>query len=247
MADPDPTKSFIFADHMVLDDSPTRTFYTELLQGLIHKNNNMLGVVQGFSSLILMDDDVPAGIAENIKQMKDSATQATELAKGILTTAGCAKVQIEETSIDESLPYYEQTVRALADEAGVAFQFNKAGDLPNAMVDSNRLSEILRELAKNAVEAAALLNPKGEVAIDFFPPGESFEGNYINVFIRNSSEDIPSEKVLGYFLPFEGTKSNDHNGLGLTTAAILAGQMGMRLGFRNAEGTTTIWLTIPVA
>ena len=58
MADSDPASSFFFADHLVLDESPTRDFYKTIFQGLIHKNNNVLGVIQGFSSLILMDDGI---------------------------------------------------------------------------------------------------------------------------------------------------------------------------------------------
>lgn len=245
MADIDPSQSFVFADHLVLDESPTRNFYKEFLQGLIHKNNNMLGVVQGFSSLILMDDDVSQSVRDNVQQMKESAHQSTELARGILTTAGCARVQIEDTDLNASFPYFEQVTKSLCDEHGVGLQFNRPEGLPIIQADGNRLNEILRELTQNAAEAAGAMTPKGEVAIDVFPPGEAFEGNNVNIFIRNSSESIPAENVMKMFTPFEGTKGNDHEGNGLTTAAILAGQMGIRLGLRNADGTTTVWLSIP--
>jgi len=39
--------NFLFADHLVLDESPTRDFYKEMLRGWAHKNNNVLAVVQG--------------------------------------------------------------------------------------------------------------------------------------------------------------------------------------------------------
>lgn len=246
MADIDPSQNFVFADHLVLDESPTRNFYKDLLQGLIHKNNNTLGVVQGFSSLILMDDNVSKSISDNVKQMKESAQQAADLAKTILTTAGCARVQIEPTDLNASFPYFQQVTQSLCDEHGVSLQFNRPDGLPIVQADSNRLNEILRELTKNAAESAGDMNPKGEVAIDVFPPGDAFEGNCINIFVRNSSEEIPTDHLKDLFKPFFGTKGNDHEGNGLTASAILAGQMGMRLGIRNAEGTTTAWLSIPV-
>ena len=245
MADPDPSQSFFFADHLILDDSPTRSFYAKLLQGLIHKNNNMLGVIQGFSSLILMDDGVSKSVRENVQQMKDSSQGVSELSRTILTTAGSARVQIEDTNLNDSLPYFEQTQQSLAEQHGVNIQFNRPENLPIVQADSNRLNEILRELLANAIQSAGELSPKGEVAVDVFPPGEAFEGNNVNIFIRNSSVDIPAEKIPELFDPFSGTRGPEHEGNGLTTAAVLAGQMGMKLGMRNADGTTTVWLSIP--
>ena len=38
---------FIFADNYRLDESPTRNFYELFLKGLVHKHNNLMGVIQG--------------------------------------------------------------------------------------------------------------------------------------------------------------------------------------------------------
>ncbi|NNE91393.1 MAG: HAMP domain-containing histidine kinase [Verrucomicrobiales bacterium] len=249
MAEPDPSQSFFFADHLVLDDSSTREFYIALLQGLIHKNNNMLGVIQGFSSLILMDDDIPSGITDNVTQMKDSAQGASDLARGILTTSGCARLQIEAVDLNGSMPYFEQTCRELAAKEGIEVQFNRAENLPPVLADSTRLLEMLRELGENAIEAAAETNPPGEVAIDVLPPGEASpaDQNRVDIFIRNSSVEIAVEKIPELFMPFYSEKGNEHNGVGLTTAGVLAGQMDIRLGFRYADGTTTVWLSLPTA
>ena len=45
---------FLFADQFILEDSANADFYALLLKGLTHKLNNLLAVIQGFSSLILM-------------------------------------------------------------------------------------------------------------------------------------------------------------------------------------------------
>lgn len=248
MAEHTSANTFTFADHLVLDESPTRDFYKQVMQGLIHKNNNILGVVQGFSSLILMDDDVPAEIRENVEQMRESALSASDLAKVILTAAGCARVTIDRMNLNDFMPHLEGTARQISEKHGVPLQFQARTDLPIIMADGNRLSEMLGELFKNAAEAAAVI-PGGEVAVDILPPGEAspLEDGCVDFFIRNSSADLTPEKIREYFAPFTGDKGNAHYGLGLTTAGILAGQMKMRLGLRSAEGTTTAWLSLPVA
>lgn len=248
MADPAHPSSFFFADHLVLDESPTRDFYKQVMQGLIHKNNNVLGVIQGFSSLILMDDDVPPGIRENVEQMRDSAQNATDLAKIILTAAGCARVQPERINLPDLLPHLRQTAQEICDRSGVPLQFNARPGLPPVLADSHRLSELLTELFKNAAEAAADL-PGGEVAIDVLPPGEASPAGdgRVDFFIRNSSVDLSPEKIREAFVPFHGSKGSTHYGIGLTTAGVLAGQMRARLGLRSCDGTTTAWLSLPVA
>ncbi len=239
---------FVFADHHVLDNSPTRDFYRVLMQGLVHKSNNMLGVIQGFSSLILMEDDLDGSVKENVEQMRDSAVNSSELNKIILIASGCARVAIEPVNLNSSLAYTEQTARAICSAQGVDLSFSAGANLPSVLADSTRLNDIVFELVKNAAEGAAAVEG-GEVAIDFLPPGEvtpAAEGR-VDLFVRNTGNDIPADKLLKAFEAFHTSKDNSHYGIGLTTASVLAGQMGMRLGLRSAEGTTTAWLSMPTA
>lgn len=237
---------FFFADHHVLDNSTTREFYRSVLQGLVHKTNNMLGVIQGFSSLILMEEGLDSGVVENVEQMRDSALNSSELNKVILVASGCSRVSPEPLNLAESMPYVEQSARGLCGEHGVKVEFNMAANLPVVMADSGRLNDIISELVKNAAEAAAEAG-EGEVAIDVLAPGQASpaEENRVDFFVRNTGRDIEVEKLAKIFEPFFTTKDNSHYGIGLTTASVLAGQMNMRLGIRSAEGTTTAWLSIP--
>lgn len=242
---PDAPNGFVFADHLQLDTSPTRDFYKVMLQGLIHKNNNMLGVIQGFSSLILMDDQLAGSVRENVQQMKDSAQHSADLSKIILSAAGCARVQREPVNLASLINYIEQKSRDICNKRNVKVSFNARPGLPMVLGDSGRVSEVVLELVKNAAEAAASIDG-GEVAIDVLPPGEASpkEENRVDFFVRNSSEMLPTAKIREAFLPFVSSKDASHYGIGLTTAGVLAGQMGMRLGLRCSDGTMTAWLSM---
>lgn len=249
MADSTPASQFVFADHLVLEDSPTREFYKSVLQGLIHKNNNIFGVIQGFASLVLMEDDVPPAIRDNVSQIRESAQGATDLARTFLTTAGCARVKPEAIKLQDLLLHMEATAKEICQNRNVPLRFHAQEDLPAVMADSNKLLEVIRELVKNAAEAAASVSG-GEVALDILAPGDASpaEERRVDLFIRNSSSvDLTPEKIREAFTPFHGEKGNAHFGIGLTTAGVLAGQMKMRLGLRSADGTTTAWLSLPMA
>lgn len=245
---PEQDNDFHFADLLNLDDSPTRSFYKSLLQGLIHKNNNTLGVIQGFATLISMEDGLNAEMTENIEHMRQSITNSSELAKLILTAGGCANVDSEPADLSVMLPYLEQTSKAICDEQGATLQFNQAAPLPSVFADTGRFQELVRELIKNAAEAT-VESGQGEVVIDVLPPGSvsSSENERVDIFVRNTCKDIEPDKLLKVFEPFYTTKDNSHYGIGLTTAGVLAGQMNMRLGLRSSQGTTTAWLSIATA
>lgn len=244
----EPGSDFCFADHLVLDDSPTRAFYKNLLQGLIHKNNNTLGVIQGFATLISMEDGLDEEMKENIEHMRQSITASSELAKVILTAGGCANVETEPVDISVMLPYITQTSQAICEKAGATLQVNQEGSLPLILADTSRFQELIRELIKNAAEATVESGQR-EVVIDILPPGSlsPSETNRVDIFVRNTCKDIEPGNLGKVFHPFHTTKDNRHYGIGLTTAGVLAGQMNMRLGLRSSEGTTTAWLSIPIA
>jgi signal transduction histidine kinase len=69
----------------------------------------------------------------------------------------------------------------------------------------------------------------------------------VDIFIRNSGPTIPPENLPKVFEPFMTTKESSHYGIGLTAAAVLSGMMDIPLGIRSKDGTTTVWLQVPVA
>lgn len=237
---------FIFADDYRLEEGPTRHFYEEFLKGLVHKHNNLMGVIQGFSSLILYDDGISGEVRESAQQMQDAAKTASDLNRDVLTSSGCSRCDSDSVSLDAVSAYWTSKAEEACNEASVSLQVNFRKGLPAIAGDSGKLGEVFTQLIKNAAEAA-VATPSSSVAIDVFPPGEASPGGTVDLFIRNTSVEMTAESLKESFVPFHTTKGAEHYGLGLTTAAILAGQMNIRLGLRYADGTTTAWLAMPTA
>jgi signal transduction histidine kinase len=237
---------FIFADDYRLDESSTRRFYEFFLKGLVHKHNNLMGVIQGFSSLILYDEDISDEVRENAQQMQDSAKIASELNRDVLVAGGCGRCDMESVAVADVLPYWSETANEICTAAGVSMQTNFSEGLPAISGDRGKLTEVFKQLVRNAADAASEIGG-GSVAIDIFPPGQASPGNNVDLFIRNSSGEMSADDLRQAFEPFHSSKGANAFGLGLTIAAVLAGQMGMRLGLRHAEATTTAWLAMPPA
>lgn len=235
---------FIFADEYKLDQGPTRDFYQVFLKGLVHKHNNLMGVIQGFSSLILYEENLDESVRENAQQMQDSAKSAAELNKELLTAAGCVHFEknMGTVQLGAMWPFLMEKCEGICTANGSSFQSNTKPDLPEITGENGYLSTIITNLVTNAAEAG-----EGTVAIDVFAPGEASSGNNIDLFVRNKSPEISPDELARAFEPFHTARTAEHFGLGLTSAAVLAGQMGMRLGIRYEDGTFTAWLAMPAA
>ena len=234
---------FVFADDYRLEKGPTRKYYQEFLKGLVHKHNNLMGVIQGFSSLILYDDGISQEVRDSAQQMQDAARSASELNKDVLVPGGCSECAADRVELSQMLTFWKQKAEELGAEKGVRVGFTPREGLPAVTGDSGKLSEVYVNLVRNAVEAAAEKGG-GTVAVDLFPPGEASQGTNVDLFIRTTSPDLSVDDIRKAFKPFESTKGSGHFGIGLTSAAVLAADMGMRLGLRHAEGTTTAWLAM---
>ncbi|MBU6301466.1 MAG: HAMP domain-containing histidine kinase [Verrucomicrobia bacterium] len=243
---PAPQLNFLFADHLVLEESPTRDFYKELLRGWAHKNNNALAVVQGFTSLILMNDHLEDNIVENVGQMRTSALHNSTLSERVLTAGGCNRITPQRLNLLEFLRLMESKLIEICRASGASMTVTLSDKALPVTADASRFKEVLFELVRNAAEAAG---KGGKVEFLVLAPGElsPFSEGRTDIVIRNSGPVIPEERLPQVFKPFMTTKGHDHFGLGLTIAAVLAGQMKIRLGLASGEGVTTAWLSAPVA
>jgi C4-dicarboxylate-specific signal transduction histidine kinase len=143
--------------------------------------------------------------------------------------------------LSDVLPYWVGKATEICGAKGVAFQQNAPEGLPPVMADSNRLGEVYIHLLRNAAESAAAF-PGGSVTLEFVPaPGG------VVILLRNPSAAFDADGLRRCFLPFESSKGSEHFGIGLTAAAVLSGDMGVRLGLCWENGLMTARLALPAA
>jgi signal transduction histidine kinase len=245
---PTVVSGYFFPEPVKIDPSASE-FYGELLRGMAHKLNNSLAVIQGFSSLMTMGTSVSSSVKDNVTHVKQAAKSAALLNDRILLAAGCVRLSPQSLNLGEYVPMMDRELRQPCEAGGVSFQLNVGSGVPPVLVDSTRFKDVLLELLRNAAEAAQGALTGGGVALDILPSGQVAESEpgWVDVFVRNSGSTIPQEKLAEIFKPFESTKETEHLGIGLTTVRALCSQMGIRVGVKSANNTTTFWLSLPKA
>ena len=145
---------FYFPTSLNLGSEHSEGFHQELLRGLTHKLNNLLAVIQGFSSLILMTEDLDPSVAENMQHIREASVGVTNLSERIRSAGGCAKLTMQGLNLNEYLGLIEGAVMDPFQKAGVQLEADVQAGLPAILVDSSKFKELLMELLKNAAEAA---------------------------------------------------------------------------------------------
>lgn len=235
---------FVHPDQLNLGEQSAEGFHQELLRGLTHKLNNMLAIIQGFSSLILMNEELDESVLENMQHIKEASVNISSLGERIRAAGGCAKINLQPLALNDYLNVVQSSLQAPFKTAGVPFESEITADLPPIYVDPSKLKELLHELLKNAAEAAQ--KSGGRALLQVTGPGIASDA-CVDIFITNTGSEIPREKLQDIFRPFNGTKNSQHLGLGLTIAAMLAHQMDIRLGVNSQAQTTTFWVSVPTA
>lgn len=218
-----------------------------ILKGFTHKLNNLNAVIQGFSSLILMQDDLDPSIRENLNQIKEASVNSSKLCERTLLAGGCSEIELKSIDFNGFVPTLAKQLESAVEPFGVPLHFSASPELPAVTTDISRLEDILNEIVLNAAESAQ--ERSGEITVSILRPEQVPNDNaktHIHVFVRNTGTEINSETLPQVFYPFFTTKRNSHFGIGLTIAQTLARQMNMILQAQSDSNTITFCLSIPI-
>lgn len=238
---------FVFSDNLQLGHQSPDGFHQELLRGLTHKLNNLIGVIQGFGSLIQMNGELDESDQESMQHIREASVNIHNLSERIRAAGGCANVRLQSLNLPDYLNAVDTSLQEPFITADVPFEMQVAPSLPPVQVDPAKLKVIILELLKNAAESAQIND--GTASMRVTEPGvvSPLEENRVDILVINTGVEISPEKLPTVFQPFNGSKPGNHLGLGLTIAAMLAHQTGIKLGIASEAGTTTCWMSVPVA
>ncbi len=238
---------FVFPTHLQLGNEHSEGFHQELLRGLTHKLNNLLAVIQGFSSLVLMTEDLDSGIAENMQHIREASVGVANLSERIRGAGGCAKLQMQALNLNEYLSVVQAALLEPFSKNNLQLEADVQQGLPPINADPTKIKDILIEVLKNAAEAAGPVG--GRAMLKIAGPGviTPAEQRRVDILVSNTGSTIPPEKLPQVFRAFYGSKTSNHLGLGLTISAMLAHQMGIQIGIASENNTTSVWLSCPMA
>jgi two-component system NtrC family sensor kinase len=212
----------------------------KLAAGVAHEINNPLTGVLTFSHLLLDDTEKDDPKREDLEVIIKETERCRDIVKGLLDYSRQTEPQKVSVGMNGII---KKTLSLLEHQAAfrnikITREFDN--DLPQIMIDKDKMQQVLVNLLTNAQEA---MPEGGSIAIT---TTKTEDGKYIEMKFADTGCGIPENEVSKLFDPFYSTKELG-TGLGLSiTQGIITSHKGtIEVQSEEGKGTTFI-IRLPI-
>lgn len=211
------------------------------LRELVHEANNPLSVVQNYLHILQMRLQHDTSAAEQLEMIGTELSRATGIIQGARDLPPLTELDSEAQVVLAEFDVNGLARRVQELHLGYAADHDVNLDLmarPGSVVlrsDEQRLAQILNNLVRNAIEAAA-----GESVTIGTDTGVFREGREgVEVYVTDTGPGLPRVVLERLADPKESSKGGDHAGLGLHIVHRLVSELGGNIDVRTAAGQGT--------
>jgi CheY-like chemotaxis protein len=212
-----------------------------------HDFNNILTVIQGYSSMLLAGEQSPSQVAASAQQIMQASERAANLTRQLLAFSRRQVMQPRLLDLNEIVTNLAKMLqRILGEDVHLELALHPAPLTTRA--DAGMLDQVLLNLVVNSRDA---MPGGGHLCIetrerfltvaDAASIPDATEGRYVCLRVTDTGTGIPPELRARIFEPFFTTKDQGKGtGLGLATVFGIVKQHGGALTVESAvgEGTT---------
>ena len=197
--------------------------------GVAHDLNNVLGILVGYSELLLINIPADSSLRNHVEKMMQGGIRAAAIVHDLLTLARRgvhteSVVNINSIIADcQKTPEFEHL---LASYPRIHIQINPAPDLLNMKGSISHVSKTFMNLLTNALEA---MPERGGLTVTtqnryLDRPIHGYddvrEGDYVTLSVSDTGEGIADEDLKHIFEPFYTKKIMGRSGTGLGLAVV---------------------------
>ncbi len=196
----------------------------QLAGGVAHDFNNMLGVIIGYSELILEQMDPSQQFHANLVEIEKAARRSADLTRQLLTFARKQTVTPRVLDLNQTIEGMLNMLRRLIGE-NISLSWMPGFGLWPIHMDPSQIDQILANLCVNARDAIAGVGKLTvETKNDRFDKEYcathvgSLPGDYVRISVSDTGSGMDKETLAHIFEPFFTTKEvGEGTGLGLAT------------------------------
>jgi signal transduction histidine kinase/CheY-like chemotaxis protein len=224
-----------------------------LAGGIAHDFNNILAAIVGNAELALGEMHADGAGRESIEEIKRAGVRAAGIVKRILLFS---RRQEADQKVIMFVPVIEDAMRLLnvIVPKNVHVRTEFAPDLPAVNADASQLSQVVMNLATNAVHAIG--SKAGEVSVTVDAVNISYEqaaaspdlreGRYVRMTVRDNGIGMDRATHDRMFEPFFTTKEHEGTGLGLSVVLGIVQEHGGAINVDSEVGHgTTVRVYLP--
>ena len=219
-----------------------------LAGGVAHDFSNIITVIKGYCSMLLLDLDKPADAKHHIQEIQHATHRATDLTQQLLTFARHEPMRPRELNLNEAVADTVKMLHRLLDK-NISLEVKYSPETLAMKADAGALDQILINLTINARDAMA----KGgklviETGLADLTPADAANfsgaraGAFVSVSVSDTGGGIAPEILPHIFEPFFTTKKPDRGtGLGLASVQNIVRQHHGWIKVENQTGQGTVF------
>jgi two-component system, cell cycle sensor histidine kinase and response regulator CckA len=218
----------------------------QLAGGMAHEFNNYLGIVLGYSELLLEEAGAAEGLRRKVAEIKGATQTAASLTRQLLALSRRQVLEPKVLDINSVVWETHKLLRHLIPET-IELVPMLEPNLPPVEVDPAQIQQILINLVVNARDAmphgGKVVVETALVELDEEYAGRHIEvqpGHYVMLTVSDNGAGIDEQTQARIFEPFFTTKqAGKGTGLGLSTVYGIVRQSGGHITFESALGRGT--------
>ncbi|MEE9271523.1 MAG: ATP-binding protein [Candidatus Krumholzibacteria bacterium] len=204
--------------------------------------NPLAGIVAGIEYL-KRARAIPANQKDNISFILREVNRIDRLISDILNAVRTGDLVYQPVEMESLIKSSITGIKDLAKKNKVKIILKSPGDTRPVMLDADRITQVMINLLKNAVEAST---PGGEVHVEVSFPGEESDvlfddtENLVIIVVKDDGVGFSEEEKSGIFEPFFTTK-DEGTGLGLYVSHSIIEQHGGYILVDSEKGKGSVF------
>ncbi|MEW6108886.1 MAG: DUF3365 domain-containing protein [Nitrospirota bacterium] len=212
----------------------------QLSAGIAHEINNPLGGIRlCFNNLITTEMDTETK-RMHIDVINSGLARIQDIIKQLLEFSKTSSLSISIVSLNNLIENVLKLTDYLVSKKNVSVIRNFSSDIPDIMIDHNKMEQVFLNIILNAIQA--MDGGRGELTIR-----TSRENGYCEASFTDTGTGIPDNVLQHIFDPFFTTKPvGEGTGLGLSVSKSIVEQHNGRITVETSEKGTTFTVKLPI-
>jgi len=213
----------------------------QLAAGVAHEINNPLGIILGYTQLLLRQCEEGSEVYDDLKVIERHVRNCKTIVGDLLKFARSAPTQKGEADIHEAITEVLAVVKHQFMLDGVAIKEKFDHSIPRLHWDINKMKQVFMNLLMNARQAIG--KNRGLIEVE-----TRLENGNVIIKVSDTGCGIPPENLPRVFDPFFTTKpTGQGTGLGLSVSYGIITEHGGTISVDSEPGKGTVFtLTFPI-
>jgi PAS domain S-box-containing protein len=216
----------------------------QLSAGVAHEINNPLGLILGYTQLMLREEPESSQKYEDLKTIERHTRNCKTIVEALLNFARKTETKKVLVDVNCAIDQVVTVIRHQFELSGIAVHTLYDPGLPQVLGDTEKLKQVVMNLIMNARQS---ISETGNITIS---TGYDIKNNKITIAVEDTGSGIPPHVITRIFDPFFTTKpTGQGTGLGLSVSYGIVKEHGgeIKVDSEPEKGSLfTVFLQAPI-